>query len=49
MELSHLKWFFDMLVSSGCTEEQAGCAVAVIACFGVYIVGRFILRLLTGR
>lgn len=47
--MESLLWFNEMLLSSGCTEEQAGCAVAVVAVFGIYIVGRSFLHLVTGR
>ena len=49
MQIDGLKWFCDMLVSSGCTPEHASVATAVAGVLGVYIVARFVMRLITGR
>lgn len=42
-------WFYEMLVNSGVDAYSAGIATAFAACFGLYLTGRFVLHLLTGR
>ena len=44
-----LLWFYEMLVNSGVDSYSAGVATAFAACYGLYLMGRFISHLLTGR